>query len=123
MLNADRPPLAATEEPAAPAAPSPSPEEQPLPGNVEKSPAIGAAPEAGELAAALPAAAAAKPLTAAVARKDNPTPAAAKADEGCLRNSSCTCAECVPPVDLEEAPVGLARTSSNAELPTEQAEG
>jgi hypothetical protein len=118
VLNAFLASLAVTEEVAVPA----SPEPQQLPVSVIKSPAIGAAPEAGELAAALPAAPAAQPLTAAVANTDKPAPAAAK-EEGCLRNSSCTCAECVPPVDLAEAPIALARTASNAELPTEQPEG
>jgi hypothetical protein len=62
-------------------------------------------------------------LTAVPGPAEEPPPASPVAQAGCLRNSSCTCAECVPPVDTAEQPVGIASTTSSAEQPTEQLDG
>lgn len=75
--------------------------------------------EADEVAAD----AATGPATASVASEASTvTLPPSSAPATCLRNSNCTCAECIPPLSTVEEPVGqLAGTTSTQ--PTEQLEG
>lgn len=49
-----------------------------------------------------------------------PEPRRAATPATCLRNSSCTCTDCIPPPSTAEQPVGRTSAADNIQRPTEQ---